>query len=99
MKQIGLIFFCLGLVAGCQRGPAMYQVSGHVHLKDGSVPKAPIALIRFEPAKDSSAAIRKNATSQIAPDGSFTLYTRRPGDGVHKGEYKVAFTFCKSAVD
>ena len=99
MHRLSLIFFGLCCLAGCQHGPEMYQVSGHVHLKDGGVPKAPIALIRFEPAKDSTATIRKNATSAIAPDGSYTLYTRKPGDGVHKGEYKVAFTFCKSAVD
>ena len=99
MNRIGLIVLGLCFVAGCHKGPEMYQVSGQVRLKDGGVPKAPIALIRFEPVKDSSATIRRNATSPIAPDGSFTLFTRKPGDGVNKGEYKVAFTFCKSPVD
>jgi hypothetical protein len=77
----------------------MYQVSGKVLYKDGSVPKAPVALVRFEPTQDSKAEIRKSATGEIGPDGSFTLYTRKPGDGVFPGEYHVAFTLCKSAVD
>jgi hypothetical protein len=77
----------------------MYQVSGKVLYKDGSVPKAPVALVRFEPTQKSTAEIRKAATGEIGPDGSFTLYTRKPGDGVIPGEYHVAFTLCKSAVD
>lgn len=77
----------------------MYQVSGKVLYKDGSVPKAPITLVRFEPTPNSTAEIRKAATGEIGPDGSFTLNTRKPGDGVYAGEYHVAFTLCKSATD
>lgn len=77
----------------------MYQVSGIVLNKDGSIPKAPVCLVRFEPTKDSTAEIRKSATGNIGPDGKFTLFTRKPGDGVFGGEYHVVFTLCKSAVD
>ena len=89
-----------GQLVGCNHGASMYQVSGKVHYKDGSVPTAPVCLVRFEPAPDSSAPIRKSASGAIDPkDGSFTLYTRKPGDGVYPGDYRVAFTLCKSATD
>ena len=91
---------CAGILTGCKHGASMYQVSGKVSYKDGSVPKARVRLVRFEPTKESTATIRKAATGAIDPkDGSFTLFTRVPGDGVHPGEYIVAFTLCKSAVD
>ena len=99
-----LVFWCVSafavvpLFVGCQHRPTMYQVSGKVLYKDGSVPHAPVCLVRFEP-RDTTAEIRKTATGPIGPDGSFTLSTRMPGDGVHPGEYNVCFTLCKSAVD
>jgi hypothetical protein len=99
MKLFCANLFCLALIAGCQQGPDMYQVSGHVHLKNGGVPKAPVRMVRFEPTKDSSAVVRRSAVGHIGEDGSYTLFSRKPGDGVYKGEYKVVFTFCKSPVD
>ena len=85
---------------GCNRGHTMYQVSGKVLYMDGSVPKAPVCLVRLEPTRESTAEIRKVASGEIDPkDGSFKLSTRVPGDGVLPGEYYVAFTLCKSAMD
>src|SRR4051812_47439541 len=80
-------------VGGCgKKGPAMYQVSGKVTYKDGSVPRAGICLVSFAPTKESEAKVRRNATGAIGPDGSFTMFTRVNGDGVYAGEYAVLFT-------
>lgn len=68
------------------------QVSGRVQYKDGSPIEGAVRLIRFEPTEDSTAEIRKTASGQIASDGSFQLFTRKPGDGVYLGSYAVTFT-------
>jgi hypothetical protein len=87
---------CLCLAVGCEKGPAMYKVSGKVKLKDGSIPKASVCLVNFTPTKDSKAEVRRNATGAIGPDGSFTMNTRLPDDGVHAGEYSVVFNVAKN---
>jgi hypothetical protein len=82
--------------AGCG-GSQTAQVSGHVQYKGGAPIAGGIRVIRFEPTPDSTAAIRKTASSEIAPDGSFTLFTRKVGDGVYLGKYAVTFTVLSSA--
>jgi hypothetical protein len=77
----------------------MAQVRGKVIFPDGKMPQAGIRMVRFESAADSNAALRKGATGPIQDDGSFQLYTRRPGDGVHLGKYDVTFLFCRSVTD
>ena len=59
-----VLFTCLA--TGCNRGPVMYQVRGKVTNKDGSVPKAGIALVSFVPTKDSTAEVKRSATGPIA---------------------------------
>jgi hypothetical protein len=89
---------CLTAVAGCGRGPAVAQVRGKVLYKDGSIPKGGVRVVRFEPMADSPAQIRKTASAEIsAEDGSFELFTRRPGDGVYIGSYAVTFGVYKTA--
>lgn len=70
----------------------MADVSGTVRYKDGSPIEGGVRLVRFEPTEDSTAEIRKPATGQIKEDGSFEMLTLRPGDGVFKGDYTVAFS-------
>jgi hypothetical protein len=84
---------------GCQRRPATAEISGKVLYKDGSVPNGGVRVVRFEPTPDSPAEIRKTASSEIRDDGSFELYTRRPGDGVFLGKYAVTFTVWKGPRD
>ena len=79
----------------CQLGctpKEMVQVSGRVQNKDGTPIEGAVRVIRFEPTPDSTATVRKTASSEIASDGSFILFTRRPGDGVYPGKYAVTFT-------
>src|SRR5688500_13109993 len=87
---------CLGVLSGCGKSHPMAQVRGKVVFPDGKIPEAGIRMIRFECAADSDAALRKGATGTINDDGSFEVYTRRPGDGVHLGKYDVTFAFCRS---
>jgi len=97
-----LVALCLPVLAtlvGCNRGPEMYEVSGHVFYKDGTVPRGGVAVVFLQPTKESTAAIRKGASGAIQPDGSFQLWTRKAGDGVHKGEYNVGFNVLKSPMD
>jgi hypothetical protein len=86
-------------VIGCDRGPKMYQVSGKVLYKDGTVPRGGIAVVAFQPAPDSTAEVRRAASGPIGPDGSFTMSTRVAGDGVYAGDYVVIFTVAKAIMD
>lgn len=83
---------CVANLVGCSRGPAVADVRGKVLNRDGSVPRGAVRIVRFEPLGDSQAEIRKTASGEInAADGSFELFTRRPGDGVYLGKYAVTF--------
>jgi hypothetical protein len=86
-----LIALSAAISNGCRRGPAMAQVRGKVFYKDGTVPQGALAIVRFEPATDSTAEVRKGASGSIGPDGSFEMITRVPGDGVYLGSYAVTF--------
>jgi hypothetical protein len=77
---------------GCDKGPAMYKVSGKVLYKDGSVPHAGVCVVNFTPTAGSAGEVHKAASGGIQPDGSFNLFTRVAGDGVLKGEYAATFT-------
>jgi hypothetical protein len=83
---------------GCNSRPTA-QVSGKVLYKDGSVPRGGVRIIRFEPTADTTATIRKTASSEIRDDGTFQLYTRKPGDGVILGKYSVTFSVFRGPRD
>jgi hypothetical protein len=88
---------CIVGLAGCNHGPPMARIRGKVQFKDGKIPQGELAIVKFNPAQDSTAQIRKSATGTIDPnDGSFEMNTRKAGDGVHFGEYTVTFTVAKS---
>ena len=92
---VGFVVLALFSSVGCNRGPAIAQVSGKVLYKDGSVPKGGVRVVRFEPDKDTPAELRRAASGSIQPDGSFALCTKRPGDGVYCGKYHVTFAIMK----
>jgi hypothetical protein len=97
MLWLALVVFCAA-AAGCNNRPTA-QVRGKVLYKDGSVPQGGVRVIRFEPTPDTTAAIRKTASGQIMDDGSFDLFTRKPGDGVILGKYAVTFTVWRGPRD
>ncbi|MBA4107081.1 MAG: hypothetical protein C0485_15150 [Pirellula sp.] len=90
---------CVTGIAGCGESRPVAQVRGKVICKGGALPAAGIRMVRLQPTTDSDAVIRKGAGGSIKGDGSFELYTRRPGDGVHAGKYAVTFAFYKGAMD
>jgi hypothetical protein len=88
---VALLAFAAAVQSGCG-GREAYQISGRAQYKDGSPITGGVRVIRLEPTQDTTAEIRKAASANIAPDGSFELFTRRPGDGVIPGKYAVVFT-------
>jgi len=92
IKRCISLVFCATLVSqiGCS-GRSTFQASGRVQYKDGSPVTGGVRVIHFEPTQSSTATIRKAATGEIAPDGSFEMFTRKPGDGVIAGKYAVTF--------
>ncbi len=63
------------------------------------MPNAGVRYIRFECTADTGAAVRKGASGIINDDGSFELFTRRPGDGVNYGTYAVTFAIFPGVMD
>jgi hypothetical protein len=90
---------CVLGFSGCGKSRPMAQVRGQVVFTDGNAPQAGVRVIRFECAKDTDAALRKGAAGVINDDGTFELFTRRPGDGVHLGKYDVTFAIFRGATD
>jgi len=94
------IALCAANSTGCNRRPSVAQVKGKVLNRDGSVPRGAVRVVRFEPMAESKAEIRKAASGDIDPnDGSFELYTRKPGDGVYLGKYAVTFAVLSNPRD
>ena len=85
-----LLLAIIGL-AGCG-AKETYQVSGRVQYSDGSPITGGVRVVRLQPTEDTTAKVRKAASADIAEDGSFELFTRRPGDGVFAGKYSVTFS-------
>lgn len=87
------------LVSGCNQGPQVAQVSGKVLYPNGEAPTGGVCVVRFEPLEGTSAEVRQGASGAIGPDGAFEMATKRPGDGVHLGEYAVTFAVWKGPRD
>jgi hypothetical protein len=73
----------LWLIVGC--GPSLQSVKGTVTLPDGK--PATGSMVVFE-SQSSGAAV--TARGDVQTDGSYTLSTLKPGDGVPPGKYRVA---------
>ena len=75
---------CLTINGGCS-STGLYSVTGKVTDETGQpIEGLAGSEIMFEGASSSS-------VGEIQPDGSYRLYTNKPGDGVPPGEYKVYF--------
>lgn len=88
---VALTVCCILAVPGCKRSGTA-QVSGRVTYTDGTVPQGALCVVKFQPAGDSPAKIRKAASGDIQKDGYFEAFTRNPGDGVFLGKYDVTFS-------
>ena len=79
------------LAVGCGGSSDLLQVTGTVKNADGSAFKADEGgLILF-----NASGSGKSATGNLEPDGSFTMMTRAPGDGIKPGTYKVVLQIWK----
>jgi hypothetical protein len=78
------------LCCGCGSSDGRLAVGGTVKHADGSIPQGETAQIWFEPVGEGRAA-----SGDIKDDGSFTMMTQTPGDGVAPGQYKVVLKVLK----
>jgi hypothetical protein len=69
--------------AGC--GQRLHPVTGKVTLPDGS--PVPGSMVVFEGQADGQAI---SARGEVAADGSYSMSTNAPGDGVPAGNYRVS---------
>lgn len=69
------------LSTGCDNGPEVAPVHGHVTYKGTPVPTGTVT---FYPTQGGRPAV-----GNIKADGSYTLSRKEPGDGVVVGEYTV----------
>lgn len=93
LRFLPVLFLMSSILPGCGGPPVdLAPVHGTVTFEDGTVPQGEVMKVYFEPVADGPQAIKKVASGDIAPDGSFQLMTRVPGDGVIPGKYKVFFT-------
>jgi hypothetical protein len=72
------------LAAGCNSS-GLYPVSGRVVDQTGE----PISGLEGTEIVFSSENGNNSSIGEIKADGSFTMFTSRPGDGVPPGEYSV----------
>ena len=88
---IRLFFLTAILAIGCQSGAETLSVTGTVKNKDGSA----IAIEQGGKVLFMPVEAGKGATGSIEPDGTFTMMTEKPGDGVTPGNYKVVLQIWK----
>jgi hypothetical protein len=96
LSLLTLIGFVLALT-GCGSRES-YDVSGVAKYEDGSPITGAVRIVRLEPAADTTATLRKVASGYLAEDGTFEMFTRKPGDGVVPGKYVVTFTVMDKAM-
>jgi hypothetical protein len=91
-----LLIVATALLAGCAGGDGKIQVTGMVTGADGSPIPCEGGTILFQPATTGENASGKHATGEVKPDGTFTMMTRTPGDGMQPGQYKVVLQLWKN---
>lgn len=84
-RSLALMLLLFGLSAlGC--GGGLSPVAGKLTWKDGSPAKELSgSQVVFEESQKHTSSI-----GMIGPDGTFTMTTNKPGDGVPTGHHKVA---------
>jgi hypothetical protein len=80
----------LAVALGCG-GDEAVSVTGTVKKADGSNLQFENGLVVFQPIGEG-----KSASGALEEDGSFTMMTEKPGDGVTPGSYKVLLKIWKN---
>jgi len=89
--KIGILLptLCSLIIAGCGRaGPEIVPTRGKVTLDGGAWPKP--GVIYFTPLKPAEGFPRRPGTGHFDTDGTFTVTTLDPGDGLIPGTYRIA---------
>jgi len=92
-----MLMSAVALMAGCGGGGAI-QVTGVVKSADGSPIQCESGTVLFQPVVGEGVA-GEHASGAVLPDGTFTMMTKVPGDGVKPGQYKVVLQLWKSYRD
>jgi hypothetical protein len=79
-----VLIVAAALMLGCGGGDQALQVTGTVTNADGTPIKCESGTVLFQPAGSG-----EHASGSVAADGTFTMMTKVPGDGVKPGQYKV----------
>jgi hypothetical protein len=87
------------LLAGCDGSPRMIQVTGVVANADGTPIQCESGAVLFQPTSMGADSTGQHASGEVRPDGTFTMMTNVPGDGMQPGDYKVVLQLWKSYRD
>jgi hypothetical protein len=91
MRPLICATFLLTLTFGCSQPGSMVQVTGTLKNADGSPLVFEVGTVVFQATEGAT-----HASGSVQRDGSFTMMTKKPGDGVKPGHYKVALQLWKS---
>lgn len=96
--RVSLFVLASLVLCGCNSDRMdLHPASGTVAFEDGSIPQGEMATITFTPL---NAMEGKGASSKIESDGTFQLWTIKPGDGgALAGEYRVTLSITKGYPD
>jgi hypothetical protein len=79
------------LIIGCDDSGEPLQVTGTLKSADGAaITGEPGGKVLFMPNGSGKAA-----AGAVEPDGAFTMFTEKPGDGMEPGNYKVVLQIWK----
>jgi hypothetical protein len=94
-----LLIIAAAFMAGCGGGDEALQVTGVVKNADGSPIPCESGTVLFQPTASGENATGQHASGAVNPDGTFSMMTKVPGDGVKPGPYKVVLQLWKSYRD
>lgn len=73
------------IALGCGANPGMVRVEGTISYRGQPLKEGYVNFEPLDPAKGDDAA-----SGRIGPDGRYELRTRKPGDGIAPGKYRIA---------
>jgi hypothetical protein len=91
-----LLVVTFASLVGCGGGDGKLEVTGKVTDATGAPIQCEGGMVLFQPATTGENASGKHATGEVKPDGTFTMMTRIPGDGMQPGHYKVVLQLWKN---
>jgi len=91
-----LLSIAAALMAGCGGSDGAMQITGVVTDAGGTPIPCEGGMVLFQPATTGESGSGKHATGEVKPDGTFTMMTRIPGDGMQPGQYKVVLQLWKN---